>query len=69
MEKVDARYAMHGKKVTLKSKGGEIHVNPKMTDGQKITVHGQGDQMPGADSGNVIVVIKLTPKSKSRAAR
>ena len=58
MEKVDARYAMHGKKVTLKSKGGEIHVNPEMTDGKKIILHGQGDQMPGADSGNVIVVLQ-----------
>jgi len=58
MEKVDARYAMHGKKVTLKSKGVEIHVNPEMTDGKKIILHGQGDQMPGADSGNVIVVLQ-----------
>jgi len=34
-----------GKKVTQESKGIEIHVNPGMKDGQKITLHGQGDQM------------------------
>lgn len=48
----------HGKKVTQESKGIEIQVNPGMKDGQKITLHGQGDQMPGAESGNVIVVLQ-----------
>ena len=34
-----------GKKVTQESKDVEIHVNPGMKQGQKITLHGQGDQM------------------------
>jgi len=34
-----------GKKVTQESKSIEIHVNPGMRQGQKITLHGQGDQM------------------------
>jgi len=35
----------HGKKVTQESKNIEIIVDPGMRDGQKITLHGQGDQM------------------------
>lgn len=35
----------HGKKVTQESKDIEIRVDPGMKDGQKITLHGQGDQM------------------------
>jgi len=37
-----------GKKVTQESKDIEIHVDPGMKDGQKITLHGQGDQMVSA---------------------
>lgn len=47
-----------GKKVTQESKGIEILVNPGMKDGQKITLHGQGDQMPGAESGNIVVILQ-----------
>jgi len=34
-----------GKKVTQESKNVEIHVEVGMKDNQKITLHGQGDQM------------------------
>jgi len=37
-----------GKKVTQESKDIEIHVEQGMRDGQKITLHGQGDQMVSA---------------------
>ena len=47
----------HGKKVTQESKGVEIHVNPGMKDGQKITLHGQGDQMVSVVAFSCIVVI------------
>ena len=35
----------HGKKVTQESKNIEIVVGPGMRDGEKITLHGEGDQM------------------------
>jgi len=35
----------HGKKVTQESKSIEIRVDPGMRDSQKITLHGQGDQL------------------------
>jgi len=37
-----------GKKVTQESKDIEIRVDPGMKDGQRITLHGQGDQMVSA---------------------
>lgn len=55
----------HGKKVTQESKNIEIHIDPGMRDGHKITLHGQGDQMVsviavsmslGVDFETVVVV-------------
>jgi len=46
-----------GKKVTQESKDIEIHVDPGMKDGQKITLHGQGDQMVSTDYVVTLLVI------------
>lgn len=51
----------HGKKVVQESKSLEVHVEPGMKDSTKLTQHGKGDQLPGAESGDVIVVLQQEP--------
>lgn len=51
----------HGKKVVQDTKTTEVHVDRGMKDSHKITLHGEGDQMPGAESGDVIVVLQQEP--------
>jgi len=53
--------ACQGKKVVQESKSLEVHVDKGMKDSQKITLSGQGDQLPGADFGDVIVVLQQEP--------
>jgi len=56
----------HGKKVTQESKNIEIHIDPGMRDGHKITLHGQGDQMVSVasisldvDFGTAVATVSL----------
>ncbi|XP_038124625.1 dnaJ homolog subfamily A member 4 [Cyprinodon tularosa] len=46
-----------GQKVERKKKILEVHIDKGMKDGQKITFHGEGDQEPGLEPGDVIIVL------------
>lgn len=47
----------NGHKVERKKKILEVHIDKGMRDGQKITFHGEGDQEPGLEPGDVIIVL------------
>ncbi|XP_012674135.1 dnaJ homolog subfamily A member 4 isoform X2 [Clupea harengus] len=46
-----------GHKVERKKKILEVHIDKGMRDGQKITFQGEGDQEPGSEPGDVIIVL------------
>ena len=46
-----------GKKVTRERKILEVAVDKGMEDGQKITFSGEGDQEPGLEPGDIIIVL------------
>uniref|UniRef100_A0ACB8E5G1 DnaJ (Hsp40), sub A, member 4 n=2 Tax=Sphaerodactylus townsendi TaxID=933632 RepID=A0ACB8E5G1_9SAUR len=46
-----------GNKVVREKKILEIHIDKGMKDGQKIVIHGEGDQEPDLESGDVIIVL------------
>ena len=35
----------------------EVHIDKGMADGQKITFSGEGDQEPGLEPGDIIILI------------
>lgn len=47
----------HGHKVERKKKILEVNIDKGMKDGQKVTFHGEGDQEPGLEPGDVIIVL------------
>jgi len=47
-----------GKKTTQTNKILEVHVDKGMRDGQKIPFRGEGDQQPGVEAGDVIIVLQ-----------
>nr|XP_057930779.1 dnaJ homolog subfamily A member 4 [Doryrhamphus excisus] len=47
----------NGQKVERKKKILEVHIDKGMKDGQKITFHGEGDQEPDLEPGDVIIVL------------
>lgn len=47
----------NGHKVERKRKILEVHIDKGMKDGQKITFSGEGDQEPGLEPGDVIIVL------------
>ncbi|XP_062402559.1 dnaJ homolog subfamily A member 4 [Sardina pilchardus] len=47
----------NGRKVERKKKILEVHIDKGMKDGQKITFHGEGDQEPGLEPGDVVIVL------------
>ncbi|XP_038561703.1 dnaJ homolog subfamily A member 4 [Micropterus salmoides] len=47
----------NGHKVERKKKILEVHIDKGMKDGQKITFSGEGDQEPGLEPGDVIIVL------------
>lgn len=47
-----------GKKVNQEKKILEVHIDPGMRDGQKIVFHDEGDQEPGIQPGDVIIVLE-----------
>lgn len=49
--------ACQGKKIARVQKELEIHIDKGMKDGSKITFTGEGDQEPGLQPGNVVVVL------------
>ena len=50
-----------GKKVLKQNKNLEVPIDKGMRDGQKIFFRGYGDQAPGIESGDVIVILVLQP--------
>ena len=47
----------NGRKVTRERKILEVSVDKGMEDGQKITFNGEGDQEPGLEPGDIIIVL------------
>ncbi|ELW62248.1 DnaJ like protein subfamily A member 1 [Tupaia chinensis] len=45
----------NGRKIVHEKKIREVHIDKGMKDGQKITFHGEGDQEPGLEPGDVII--------------
>ncbi|KAG8534508.1 hypothetical protein GDO81_019304, partial [Engystomops pustulosus] len=46
-----------GNKVVREKKILEVHIKKGMRDGQKIVFHGEGDQEPGLEPGDVVIVL------------
>uniref|UniRef100_A0A2K5I348 J domain-containing protein n=1 Tax=Colobus angolensis palliatus TaxID=336983 RepID=A0A2K5I348_COLAP len=44
-------------KIVREKKILEVHIDKGMKDGQKITFHGEGDQEPGLEPGDIIIVL------------
>ncbi|KAM9352068.1 dnaJ homolog subfamily A member 4 [Symphorus nematophorus] len=47
----------NGHKVERKRKILEVNIDKGMKDGQRITFHGEGDQEPGLEPGDVVIVL------------
>lgn len=52
-----------GKKVVRERKILEVHVDKGMKDGQKITFRGEGDQEPGIEPGDIVIILDETEHS------
>ncbi|KAF2350511.1 Heat shock protein DnaJ cysteine-rich domain [Trinorchestia longiramus] len=50
-----------GRKVVPNTKLLEVTVEPGMRDEQKIVFRGEGDQVPGVEPGNVLIVLQEKP--------
>jgi len=48
----------HGKKVTQETKILEVNVDKGMTHNQKMPFRGEGDEQPGVEAGDVIIVLQ-----------
>lgn len=48
---------IHIVKVVRERKILEVNVDKGMVDGQKITFNGEGDQEPGLEPGDIIIVL------------
>lgn len=55
----DRCQACLGRKVVQQTKLLEVAVDKGMKDEQRITFHGEGDQMPGVEPGDVIIVLQV----------
>merc|ERR1712088_140402 len=59
-ERIDPKHrckTCNGRKVTRERKILEVSVEKGMEDGQKITFSGEGDQEPGLEPGDIIIVL------------
>jgi DnaJ family protein A protein 1 len=50
-----------GKKIIKDKKIIQVHVDRGMSDGEKITLAGEGDQEPGIQPGDIVIVIEEKP--------
>ena len=46
-----------GRKTVKERKILEVHIDRGMKDGQKITFSGEGDQEPGIEPGDIIIIL------------
>lgn len=53
-----------GKKVVIETKILEVNITKGMEDGSRITFYGQGDQQPGVEPGDVVIVLQQKPHEK-----
>ena len=53
-----------GKKTTNDTKILEVHIDKGMKDEEKIVFRGEGDQQPGVESGDVIIVLDEKPHER-----
>merc|ERR1711934_1194230 len=59
-ERIDPKHrckTCNGRKVTRERKILEVSVDKGMEDGQKVTFSGEGDQEPGLEPGDIIIVL------------
>merc|ERR1712147_225998 len=54
----------NGKKVVEEKKILEVQVDKGMKEGQKITFRGEGDQLPGVETGVVVIVLQQLPHDR-----
>lgn len=53
-----------GKKVVSERKQIEVHIDKGMKNGSQVTFHGESDQSPDAESGDVVIVIEEKPHDR-----
>lgn len=53
-----------GKKVLPEKKFLEVHIDKGMKGGQTIQFRGESDQSPGAETGDVVIVIEEKPHNR-----
>ncbi|GFS47339.1 dnaJ homolog subfamily A member 2 [Trichonephila clavipes] len=53
-----------GKKIVQETKRLEVHVDKGMVDGQKIYFRGDGNQQPGVEPGDVIILLQQLPHER-----
>lgn len=54
----------NGKKIIKETKRLEVHIDKGMQDGQKIYFRGDGNQQPGVEPGDVIIVLQEMPHER-----
>lgn len=59
IDKKDRCTGCNGKKTIDEEKVIEVHVDRGMSEGQRITFSGEGDQAPGITPGDIVVILKL----------
>jgi DnaJ homolog subfamily A member 1 len=47
-----------GRKIVQERKILEVHIDKGMEDGQKINFYGEGDQSPGLEPGDIIIILE-----------
>lgn len=57
----DACKACRGRKVVKETKYLEVHVDKGMRDNERIVFKGEGDQQPGTEPGDVVIVLQTKP--------
>lgn len=60
-EKINAKdmcKTCNGKKIVHERKILEVHIDKGMEDGQKISFHGEGDQSPGLEPGDILIILE-----------
>ena len=60
-EKINAKdmcRTCNGKKIVHERKILEVHIDKGMEDGQKIVFAGEGDQVPGLEHGDIIIILE-----------
>jgi DnaJ family protein A protein 2 len=55
-----------GKKTIQERKVLEVHIDKGMKEGQTITFNGEADQAPGAEPGDVVIVVDEKPHERFR---